>query len=79
MLHACGAQPLAGQLALRWLFGALRLQLGDAGVTRPKGRGLFGELRDDGGTFDLGYPWAVLLMIISAILPCWYFRRKGWL
>jgi magnesium transporter len=29
--------------------------------------------------WSLGYPWAVLLMIISAILPCWYFRRKGWL
>ncbi|MFN0126449.1 MAG: magnesium transporter CorA family protein [Verrucomicrobiales bacterium] len=26
-----------------------------------------------------GYPWALALMIISAILPCWYFRRKGWL
>lgn len=26
-----------------------------------------------------GYPLAILLMIISAILPCWYFKRKGWL
>lgn len=26
-----------------------------------------------------GYPWALALMITSAILPCWYFRRKGWL
>ena len=26
-----------------------------------------------------GYPLAILLMIGSAILPVWYFRRKGWL
>lgn len=29
--------------------------------------------------WKFGYPWALALMIISAILPCWYFRRKGWL
>ena len=27
----------------------------------------------------LGYPMALLLMIVSAILPILYFRRKGWL
>ncbi len=26
-----------------------------------------------------GYPFAVLVMIMSAITPFWYFRRKGWL
>lgn len=26
-----------------------------------------------------GYPASLLLMLISAILPVWYFRRKGWL
>ena len=29
--------------------------------------------------WDYGYPLAILLMIGSAILPVWYFRRKGWL
>ncbi len=27
----------------------------------------------------LGYPLAVVLMIVSAGLPMWYFRRRGWL
>ena len=27
----------------------------------------------------LGYPWALTLMSFSAILPLWYFRRRGWL
>lgn len=27
----------------------------------------------------LGYPWALLLMIISAVLPFLYFKRRGWL
>ncbi len=27
----------------------------------------------------LGYPLAVILMIASAALPMWYFRRRGWL
>jgi magnesium transporter len=27
----------------------------------------------------LGYPFAIFLMIISAVLPFWFFRRKGWL
>jgi magnesium transporter len=26
-----------------------------------------------------GYPFAILLMILSAILPYWYFKRRGWL
>lgn len=26
-----------------------------------------------------GYPMAILMMIGSAILPVWYFRKKGWL
>jgi magnesium transporter len=26
-----------------------------------------------------GYPFAVVLMLCSAIAPFWYFRRKGWL
>ncbi len=27
----------------------------------------------------LGYPMALMLMVISAFLPILYFRRKGWL
>ncbi len=27
----------------------------------------------------LGYLWALVLMVISGILPYWYFKRKGWL
>jgi len=29
--------------------------------------------------WPLGYPFALLLMVISAIAPFWYFRRRGWL
>lgn len=29
--------------------------------------------------WSLGYPWALGLMILSAFLPYWYFKRKGWL
>jgi magnesium transporter len=29
--------------------------------------------------WPVGYPLAVLLMVISAIVPLLYFRRKGWL
>lgn len=29
--------------------------------------------------WEWGYPMAILLMIVSAILPLWYFRRRGWL
>ncbi len=27
----------------------------------------------------LGYPFALALMASSAIVPMWYFRRRGWL
>lgn len=27
----------------------------------------------------LGYPWALGLILLSAALPYWYFKRKGWL
>ena len=27
----------------------------------------------------LGYPWALGLMVLSAILPYLYFKRRGWL
>ncbi len=27
----------------------------------------------------LGYPFALALMLISAILPFWIFKRRGWL
>ncbi len=30
-------------------------------------------------TWEYGYPLAVLLMLVSAILPYRYFKRKGWL
>jgi magnesium transporter len=26
-----------------------------------------------------GYPFALLLMLLSAVLPWLYFKRKGWL
>lgn len=26
-----------------------------------------------------GYPYALVLMLVSALLPMWYFRRRGWL
>ena len=26
-----------------------------------------------------GYPYALILMIASAVVPMWYFRRRGWL
>ena len=29
--------------------------------------------------WKLGYPFAILMMIVSAILPFLYFKRKGWL
>ena len=29
--------------------------------------------------WSLGYPFAILLMIASAVTPFWYFRRRGWL
>jgi magnesium transporter len=27
----------------------------------------------------MGYPFALALMIVSAVLPYWFFRRRGWL
>ena len=27
----------------------------------------------------LGYPYALVLMVASALVPMWYFRRRGWL
>ena len=29
--------------------------------------------------WELGYPMAIGIMVISAIIPLWYFRRKGWM
>ena len=26
-----------------------------------------------------GHPWALALMVVSAVLPWMYFKRKGWL
>jgi magnesium transporter len=29
--------------------------------------------------WEFGYPFAIALMVLSAVLPFWYFRRRGWL
>ena len=29
--------------------------------------------------WHLGYPLALLLMVVSAVLPYLFFRRRGWL
>jgi magnesium transporter len=29
--------------------------------------------------WDFGYPWAIGLMVLSALLPYLYFKRRGWL
>lgn len=29
--------------------------------------------------WPFGYPFAILLMVLSAVLPFWYFRHRGWL
>ncbi len=29
--------------------------------------------------WELGYPFALMLMVGSAVAPFWYFRRRGWL
>lgn len=29
--------------------------------------------------WSLGYPWALLLMLASMVLPLWYLRRRGWI
>ena len=26
-----------------------------------------------------GYPWALGLMLVSAIVPIWFLRRRGWI
>jgi len=26
-----------------------------------------------------GYPFALVLMVLSAVGPMWYFRKRGWL
>ena len=26
-----------------------------------------------------GYPWALGLIVLAAVLPYWWFRRRGWL
>ena len=37
-------------------------------------KGFFPELE-----WAYGYPYAVVLMIASAVVPMWYFRKRGWL
>jgi magnesium transporter len=29
--------------------------------------------------WSLGYPYALILMLASALVPMWYFRKRGWL
>ncbi|MCW2238210.1 magnesium transporter CorA family protein [Azospirillum canadense] len=29
--------------------------------------------------WDFGYPMAIVMMVLSAVVPLWYFRRRGWL
>jgi magnesium transporter len=29
--------------------------------------------------WSLGYPYALVLMMASALVPMWYFRKRGWL
>lgn len=29
--------------------------------------------------WDFGYPFALILMVASALAPFWYFRHRGWL
>jgi magnesium transporter len=29
--------------------------------------------------WSFGYPFAIVLMVASAITPFWYFRKRGWL
>jgi magnesium transporter len=29
--------------------------------------------------WEYGYPFSLALMVVSVVLPFWYFRRKGWL
>jgi magnesium transporter len=37
-------------------------------------KGYFPELE-----WAYGYPYAVVLMVASALVPMWYFRKRGWL
>jgi len=37
-------------------------------------KGYFPELE-----WTYGYPYAVALMVASALIPMWYFRKRGWL
>jgi magnesium transporter len=30
-------------------------------------------------TWEIGYPLALGMMVVSAVLPFLYFKRKGWL
>ncbi len=30
-------------------------------------------------SWDFGYPFAIVLMLVSALVPLWYFNRRGWL
>jgi magnesium transporter len=29
--------------------------------------------------WQFGYPLALIAMVLSAVLPTWYFKRRGWL
>jgi magnesium transporter len=29
--------------------------------------------------WSLGYPYAIAIMVASALVPMWYFRKRGWL
>jgi magnesium transporter len=29
--------------------------------------------------WTLGYPWAIGVMVVSALIPLAYFKKKGWL
>ena len=45
-----------------------------AGVYGMNFKGFFPELE-----WAYGYPYALALMIASAVVPMWYFRKRGWL
>jgi magnesium transporter len=30
-------------------------------------------------SWPLGYPFALALMVLSAVLPYWFFKKRGWL
>jgi magnesium transporter len=29
--------------------------------------------------WTFGYPFSLVLMVVSALTPFWYFRKRGWL